>query len=100
MMLADCDRVRGRSDAAEQRAGFLAGERDDRFDLGILREAFGPRQIERAARFIESVITLPATAQPSGPPVRVPQEERRGVNPRSVADSGADPEPPEHGTRE
>src|SRR5215510_2080362 len=100
MMLADCDRVRGRSDAAEQRAGFLAGERDDRFDLGILREAFGPRQIERAARFIESVIALPAPAQPFGHAVRVTQEERRGVNQRSVAVSRFYLEPPDHGTRE
>src|SRR5215475_10372187 len=100
MMLADRDRVGGRRDAAKQRARLLAGERDDRLDLCILREPFCARQMERAARFVEAVIALAAPSQPLGSAVRVAHEEGRRVDQNAVAFSRFDLEPPDDRTRE
>src|SRR5262245_37501895 len=100
MMLADRDRVRGRRDAATQRARLLTGERDDRLDLGILRETFSAWQMERAARFVEAVIALAAPSQPLGRAMRVAQEEGRRVDQNAVTLGRFDLEPPDHRTRE
>src|SRR5262245_21465651 len=100
MMLADRDRARGRRNAADQGARLLAGERDHRFDLSVLWEAFGARQIECATRFIEAVIPLPAAAQPFSHAMLVTQEERRRVYQRAVVFGRFDLEPPDHRPRE
>src|SRR5690606_35324017 len=62
------ERVRRRRDGAHQPARVLAGERDRRLDLGVLREVLRAREVERGARRLHAIAPLVHAAERAATP--------------------------------
>ena len=82
--------------AAATAAGGLVDERQGHVDFGVLGKVLGVRQIERAARAVDTVVAGPQRV--SGP-VDVTQVEVGGIDEHSVARLGGHRESPQHGLR-
>src|SRR6185503_17235758 len=76
VMLPDRQRGGRRRRLLHETAGILVGgEGQRRFDLGVLREALGARQVERAAALVEAIAPLARLAQAIDDAMRVAHEE-------------------------
>ena len=81
-------------------AGRIAGEGEDRLDLGIPGKAPGPVQEDGAPRAVEPEGALPAPSEPADHVVRVAEREVGGVHQDGAVTLRLHLEPPEHRLRE
>ncbi len=75
----------------------VVGERQQRFDLGVLREGLRPRYVERAAGAVDAVRAGPERTAGA---VNIAEQKVRCVHEHVAVGLGSDREAPEHGLRE